>query len=197
MTDGMVIDLEKCTGCQACTLSCKNSNGTPPGVFRAHVERVLEGAYPDVTAVITPMLCMQCNSPLCMAACPVGAIAKDEETGVVTTNPDECIGCKACITACPYGARYYVDTTAGYFGDDLVEYEQVRYAEKKNGTVDKCDFCQVRGYQPACVASCPSDARIFDTVENLQAMVKERDGYQLLPEQGTEPSVWYLPKTAI
>lgn len=197
MSYGMVIDLEKCTGCQACTLSCKNSNGTPPGVFRAHVERTIEGTYPNVRANITPMLCMQCTMPACMAACPVGAIDKDDKTGVVSTDTEKCIGCLACATACPYGARYRCNTSEGYFEEGLSEYEKARYPEKTNGTVDKCDFCQSRGFEPACVAACPGDARIFGPVEELMPMVEERGGYQLLVEEGTDPQVWYLPKTAI
>ena len=193
MAYGMLFDLEKCTGCQACTMACKDANATPPGVFRAHVERVTEGVYPDVQAVIHPMLCMQCNAPACMAACSVGAIEKDDDTGVVTTDLSKCIGCKACVSACPYGARYYVDTTTGYF-ENLTEYEQARYPEKVNGTVDKCDFCSVRDHQPACVAACPSDARIFGTLEELQPIIDERGGFQLLPEEGTDPCVWYLPR---
>lgn len=197
MTYGMVIDLKKCVGCHACHVRCKAENGTPPGVTRAKVLRESEGAYPDVKRTIVPMLCMQCEKPACVEQCPTGATKKDDD-GIVSINLEECIGCKACIAACPYGARYYVENGDGYFGEGLNAFETVAYDGERVGHVDKCDFCKGNGRLglgevPACVDTCIVGARIFGEIDDLKELVDSRKGVQLFPEKGTEPSVWYLP----
>lgn len=199
MTYAMVIDLKKCVGCHACTMSCKDANATPPGVSRARVERELDGTYPDVRALVVPTLCMHCEKAPCVENCPTGASVKRED-GIVTVDKSTCSGCKTCITVCPYKARSYIESNEkGYF-EELTDYEKIGYARMLSGTVDKCDFCLGRAKegeapQPACVKACPGDARIFGTLDDLMKMVEERSGYQLLAEQGTNPSVYYLPKT--
>ncbi|MEG2006588.1 MAG: 4Fe-4S dicluster domain-containing protein [Raoultibacter sp.] len=197
MAYGMVIDLKKCVGCHACHVSCKAANGTPPGVTRARVVREDKGKYPDVKRTIVPMLCMQCEKPPCVAQCPVGATKKDDD-GVVSMDLEKCIGCKACIAACPYEARYFIENNKGYFGDNLNPFETSAYVEARVGAVDKCDFCKgngrlERGEQPACVSACIVGARVFGNLEDLQDLIKSRNGFQLLPEKGTNPSVYYLP----
>lgn len=197
MTYGMVIDLKKCIGCHACHVRCKAENGTPPGVTRAKVLSENVGVYPDVKRSIVPMLCMQCNMPACVAQCPTGATKKDDD-GIVTINLEECIGCKACIAACPYEARYFIEGEEGYFGAELNPYETSAYVEARVGAVDKCDFCKgngrlERGEVPACVDTCVVGARTFGEIDDLMELVESRGGYQLFPEKGTDPSVWYLP----
>lgn len=191
----MVIDLMRCVGCASCATTCKEENGTPPGVTRAKVMKKELGKYPNVRRIILPMLCMQCKEPPCVDVCPSGATRKDTVSGVVTVDKDVCIGCHACATACPYGARYYRENEEGYFGAQLTPYEEVLYKNMPAGVVDKCDFCIGRveqGLEPACVQSCVVKARIFGKEEDLAELVKERKGRQLRPEFGTDPSVWYL-----
>ena len=113
-------------------------------------------------------------------------------------DKEKCIGCKACITACPYAARYYVESEGGYFGSELNEYEALMYPTMPKGSVDKCTFCVERidagkGEVQACVAACPAGARVFGDLEELKKQAVEKDGFQLLPEEGTNPAVWYVP----
>ena len=197
MTYGMLIDLKKCIGCHACAVACKEAHGTPPAVTRAHVQKEYEGAYPNTVMNIVPMLCMHCENPPCVEACAVEGATYKRDDGIVVVDKEKCIGCKACIAACPYGARYYCESEQGYFGD-LNEYEEVMYAAMPQGTVDKCTFCAERidagGNQPqACVAACVAGARVFGDLDTLKKQAEEGDGYQLLPDEGTNPSVWYLP----
>lgn len=199
MTYGMLIDLKKCIGCHACTVACKAANGTPPSIMRAHVERGFVGEYPYAVKSIVPMLCMHCENTPCVSVCPAEATTKRED-GIVVVDPEKCIGCKSCMTACPYGARYFRETDAGYFGDELNEFEAVKYPAIPKGTVDKCTFCVERvdsgkGEVQACVTACPAEARVFGELDSLKSQAQKNEGFQLLPEEGTNPSVWYVPDT--
>ena len=165
MAYGMLIDLKKCVGCHACAVACKEAHGTPPGITRSHVKREFEGEYPDATMHIVPMLCMHCENPPCVEACPTEGATYKREDGIVVVDKEKCIGCKSCIMACPYGARYYRENEDGYFGSELNEYEAVMYTAMPQGRVDKCTFCVDRidagGNEPqACVAACPAGARV-------------------------------------
>lgn len=197
MSYAFVIDLKKCVGCNACTTICKAENGTPPNVTRAKIMRKEVGTYPNVRRLSVPVLCMQCEDPPCVKACPTGATVKDAASGVVTINKETCVGCRACMLACPYGARYYRENEDGYFGKELTPFEKVKYAEQPAGVVDKCDFCLEnrvkKGLEPACVQNCIAKARHFGPREEMERMIIERNGYQLRPELGTNPSVYYLP----
>ena len=192
----MVIDLKKCVGCNACTTICKAENGTPPGVTRAKIMRDEVGKYPDVRRRSIPMLCMHCEDAPCVNICPSAATKKDPATGVVSIDKERCVGCRACLLACPYDARYYRRDEAGYFGE-LTPFEKVKYADKPKGVVDKCDFCLKnrveKGLKPACAENCLAEARHFGKLEEARAQIVERRGFQLRPELGTGPSVYYLP----
>ncbi|MEB1814903.1 4Fe-4S dicluster domain-containing protein [Adlercreutzia mucosicola] len=197
MAYGMVINLRKCVGCRACVTACKGANGTPPTVFRSRVNQAFEGEYPQVKCRITPLLCMQCENAPCVEVCPSGASAKGDD-GIVTIDKESCIGCKSCVAACPYQARFYIESGDGYFGADLTAYEEARYGSFPVGTVDKCDFCKgngrlENGEGPACAQACIAKARIFGDIDELRSMIDERSAVQLMPEQGTEPSVYYIP----
>lgn len=197
MTYGMLIDLKRCIGCHACSVACKEAHGTRPGVRRSRVERVFEGSYPSVRKTSVPMLCMHCENAPCMAVCPTGATYKRED-GIVAINKDECIGCGSCATACPYEARHLASSEDGYFGTELCAYEELLYPTMPPATMDKCTFCADRidegaGLEQACVAACPAGARVFGDLEELRAQAESAGGYQLMPEEGTNPSVWYLP----
>ncbi len=205
---GMAIDLRRCVGCEACTVACKQENHTPPGVAYAKVVKEEVGEYPHVRRRFLPVLCNHCEHPPCTDVCPVGATWKRQEDGIVVVDYDICIGCRYCITACPYGARYFD------FGDNyqepMSEFERqpspeyAEYRDRTNGgspigNVRKCTFCLhrlARGEPPACVQTCMPRARIFgdlnDPDSEISRLVAERRGFRLKEELGTEPNVFYL-----
>ncbi len=194
---GIVIDLKKCIGCNACTIACKVENATPPGVFWARVLEKEEGKYPTAKRVILPVLCNHCKDPACLRVCPSGATTQRAD-GIVLVDQDKCTGCKACVTACPYDARFFLDKITGYYGEELTPFEKVGYARHQEGTVGKCTFCVHRvdqGLQPACVVTCPTNSRTFgdlnDPNSEVSKQLRVKHSFQLLPEQGTDPSVQY------
>lgn len=203
MSYGMVIDLRRCVGCNACTIACKSSNGTPPGMFYSHVAIDEEGTYPNAVSVYTPMLCGHCDDASCVSVCPTGASYRDED-GVVRVDHDKCIGCKYCIAACPYGARSFLaDKIEGYFpGHGLTQQEALMYQGFEVGKVYKCDFCRSKGYTdtegPSCVRACPGDARIFGDVDDPESeiakILAEEQTSVLGEEYGTNPRVWYVAR---
>lgn len=198
---GLIIDLDTCVGCHACAVNCKewNTGGEgaplsdqdaygahPSGTWlnRVHAFEVVpqEGA---ATVVHFPRSCLHCEDAPCVTVCPTGASYKRTEDGIVLVNEDACIGCGLCAWACPYGAR---------------EMD----AEEK--VMKKCTLCVDRIYNenipeidrvPACVRTCPAGARHFgdlgDPDSDVSALVKQRGGFDLMPEQGTKPVNKYLP----
>lgn len=201
---GMVIDLKVCVGCQACTVACKSSNGTPPDIYFAQVHEREVGEYPDARREFLPILCNHCEDAPCVSVCPTGASFQRED-GIVGVKSDICIGCRSCDLACPYGHRHFVEEgllkgkAAGYFKGKLTDYEEAKYVRWEESTVIKCDFCMDRvdrGYDPACVQTCPTEARIFgdlsDPNSQVSELLKERESFTLAPEAGTKPCVHYL-----
>ncbi|MBW2528565.1 MAG: 4Fe-4S dicluster domain-containing protein [Deltaproteobacteria bacterium] len=200
----MVIDLKRCYGCYACVMACKQKNHTPPGVFWSRVLKGETGTYPNTVRQALPVLCMQCEEPSCMEVCPTGATAQRED-GIVTIDKDECMGCKYCMMACPYGARYSVDEWESYFpeGLPLSPYEEFCKEQWERdsgvGVATKCDFCLDRlgtDKQPACVAACPANARTFGDLDDLESeasiLIRRHRGTVLNPEIGNLPKVYYL-----
>lgn len=174
---GMVIDMDRCIGCHACTAACKAENDVTLGVFRDWVEEHVLGEYPHAKPKFLPKLCNHCDNPGCMRACPTGAIYKRPD-GIVKLDHDLCIGCRACNQACPYGAAFM---------------DPVR------GVSDKCDLCAHRvddGFQPACVDVCPPRCRIFGDLDDPDSAPSQalRDGAPsvLYPGLGLGPNVIYL-----
>ena len=202
---GMVIDLKRCYGCYTCVMACKTANHTPPGVFWARLLKGESGQFPNVVRQSLPVLCMQCEEPSCLEVCPTGATMKLED-GIVVVDQDKCMGCKACIMACPYGARYSVDEWESYFPDGLPlspyeEFTKKAWEEKSGvGVATKCDFCRDRvqeGRDPACVEACPAKARTFGDLDDpdseVSMLIKRYRGEVLNPEFGNKPKVYYLP----
>ncbi|MDP6567772.1 MAG: 4Fe-4S dicluster domain-containing protein [Alphaproteobacteria bacterium] len=139
----MVIDTRRCVGCHGCSVACKAEFEVPLGVSRSWVEYVEKGDYPNVARSFLPRLCNQCSEPQCVSVCPTGATFKRDEDGIIVVDEDICIGCKYCMQACPYDARFINPNT---------------------GTADKCDFCLHRveqGVAPSCVNTCQGRARVF------------------------------------
>ncbi|HWP60230.1 MAG TPA: 4Fe-4S dicluster domain-containing protein [Candidatus Acidoferrales bacterium] len=206
----MVIDLRKCVGCSACTIGCIAENRLPPGVvYRPVVEEEI-GAYPHVTRRFTPRPCMQCDNPPCVPVCPVKATYKRPD-GIVEINYEQCIGCRYCVTACPYSARTfdfgenYTDRTPKrqpYETSPSPEYG--RSWDRTNGkspagNVRKCQFCIHRlnaGMLPACVTTCVGLATYFGDWNDHDSLVAELIGkpnvIRLKEEMGTQPKVYYL-----
>jgi molybdopterin-containing oxidoreductase family iron-sulfur binding subunit len=149
---------------------------------------------------------MQCSEPECLTVCPTGA-TQQNDAGVVTVEKNLCMGCKYCMMACPYGQRHTVSGWETYFPDSesgldpYQAYARARWEEKNGyGMATKCDFCIDRvqqGRKPACVEACPAKARIFGDLDDHESevaiLIRRARGFQLNPEFGTDPSVYYLP----
>jgi molybdopterin-containing oxidoreductase family iron-sulfur binding subunit len=197
---GMVIDLKRCIGCYGCQIACKAEHGSRPGTTYARVIRREWGTFPDVRRISLPVMCMHCKNPPCVPVCPTGASQKREQDGIVFVDGDVCVGCRACVMSCPYGARYFQDEGRNYFEAEPNAYEEKRYAAHSVGVVEKCDLCRHRladGKEPACSANCMCKARTFgdldDPASEASRLIREHGGFQLNPELGTDPSVYYLP----
>ena len=151
----IVTDLNRCTGCLACSTACKSINGVQPGDFWIKTLRIGpypkpdgSGHWPDVDMYFIPIQCQHCAEPECVKVCPTQASYKAED-GTVQIDKSKCIGCQFCVMACPYGVRY------------LNENERV---------VEKCTLCEQRtaqGELPQCVVSCGSHARWFGDLDEV------------------------------
>ena len=211
---GMVIDLRKCIGCYSCVISCKQEHFLPPGVFWNRIVVGEAGSYPTVSKQMYPVICNHCQEAACVNACPTRATTRRED-GIVIIDSDKCVGCRYCMIACPYQQRtFYADGKKEYYpGQGLTEYEAIgkELYPLQPGTVVKCNFCAERidegiakGLKPgvdreatpACVIACPTKARYFgdldDPYSEVSMLIKEEGGFQLHPEFGTEPSVYYI-----
>ena len=200
---GLVIDLDTCVGCHACAVACKEWNGAsaisgplsdyepygaaPSGVWFNRVRHYEVGEYPASKTLNVPLACMHCEDAACVTVCPTGASYKRAD-GIVLVDQDKCMGCNYCAWACPYGARELDEST---------------------GTMKKCTLCVDRIYdqelapedrQPACVLACPTHARVFGDLDDPESeaarLVREREGFQMLPELGYQPVNRYLPPRA-
>jgi Fe-S-cluster-containing dehydrogenase component/formate-dependent nitrite reductase membrane component NrfD len=172
-----VIDNRKCIGCHACTVACKSEHQVPVGVDRTWVKYIEKGAFPNNRRLFTVMRCNHCEYAPCVAICPVTALHTRDD-GVVDFNSDRCIGCKACLQACPYDALYIDPNTQ---------------------TAAKCNFCTHRleiGLQPSCVAVCPEQAIIAGDMNDPSAEISRllaRHPVQVRkPEKGTKPKLFYI-----
>ena len=205
MRYGMVIDTSRCVACHACEVACKSANNVPVGVFWNRVltdggsgVETLAGEYPNGTISVMTISCQHCENPACVKVCPVGATYKDPETGVVRQDYDKCIGCRMCMAACPYtGVRSFNWDEPKYALDFATGDAEVPLHQKH--TVEKCTFCYQRvaqGQTPACLVLCPGGARhwgdLDDPESEVSKLIASREYKQLLPEEGTKPSVYYL-----
>ncbi|MGI2260465.1 4Fe-4S dicluster domain-containing protein [Shewanella sp. GXUN23E] len=187
----MVFDQNKCVGCGDCKGACNKANDLPEGVSKVLLEqqsgRVEGQPCPhcgkmqcDCERKFVRVSCQQCKNAPCVAVCPTGAAHKDPVTGVVTMDDSKCAGCKYCITACPYNARFINANT---------------------DVADNCDFCLEnklsKGELPACVQACRYDALIFGDANDPNSYVSRllavKDSVRIKAHLGTEPSLRYIP----
>jgi len=195
---GMVIDLNLCVGCYACTLACKTENKTPPGIWYAPVFDKEIGQYPNTKRLFVPALCNQCEDAPCLKACPTGAISKRED-GIVLVDENKCCGTRACVTACPYGAMHFYEDKGGEYGDQFVPLDALTREKYTSGTAQKCTFCAHRvdeGREPACVEACPTNCRIFGDLDDPHSvpskLIRQRNAQQPREEADTNTAVSYL-----
>lgn len=202
---GMVIDTNRCFGCHSCSVACKIANNLPEGNWWNRVLTdggqamdTARGEFPNCEMSFLPVSCQHCENPACVKVCPVGATYKDPETGVVRQDYDKCIGCRMCMSACPYtGVRSFNWEEPKYSVDHAVGDPSIPQHQKH--TVEKCTFCYQRtsqGEKPACMELCPGRARYWGDLDDpnseVSKMLKQRSYKQLLPDEGTKPSVYYL-----
>jgi Fe-S-cluster-containing dehydrogenase component/formate-dependent nitrite reductase membrane component NrfD len=174
---GFVIDNRKCIGCHACSTACKSENEVPLGVNRTWVKYVETGAYPNNRRHFQVTRCNHCANPPCVRICPVTAMYQRTD-GIVEFDPELCIGCKACLQACPYDAIYI---------------------DPNSGTAAKCHYCGHRteiGLEPACVVVCPTHAIVSGDMDDPNSEISHLLAHEQVtvrkPEQGTAPKLFYI-----
>jgi Fe-S-cluster-containing dehydrogenase component len=171
-----VLDQTKCIGCHACTTACKSENDVPLGVTRTYVKSVDVGVFPQVRRAFQVTRCNQCSDAPCVAACPTEAMYKRSD-GIVDFDKSICIGCKACMAACPYDAIFI---------------------NPEDHSAEKCNFCAHRldiGLEPACVSVCPTEAILVgdlnDPTAKVAKMVQREAVTVRRPEKETKPGLFY------
>lgn len=178
---GLYIDVKRCIGCYTCVVACKNWHQIDAGYDGGRIRLVdlSEGKYPDISRIILPVLCMQCENAPCIDECPIEGAIYRREDGIVVIEKGKCKGCKSqpCIPACPYGVLYY---------------------REDEDTVDKCDFCVERidlGLEPYCVATCPTEAIIFGDLDDPDSEVSRSiaatEAKPLFTKSGAKPKAYY------
>ena len=171
-----VIDHESCIGCHACTTACKSENDVPLGVTRTYVKSVDVGVFPQARRAFQVTRCNQCDDAPCTTACPTSAMYRRED-GIVDFDKSACIGCKACIAACPYDAIFI---------------------NPEDHSAEKCNFCAHRidvGLEPACVTVCPTQAIMVgdmnDPTSRVAEMIHREPVTVRRPEKETHPKLYY------
>ncbi|MFH1214896.1 MAG: 4Fe-4S dicluster domain-containing protein [Pseudomonadota bacterium] len=179
----MVMRQNRCIDCERCKEACAKTNHVPSYGYRTTILEMEREAGPNTTErIFMPVLCNHCNRPPCVRVCPTKATFKDEKTGIVMMEYKKCIGCKTCMAACPYNARYF---------------------KEENRAVDKCNFCidtrlSKGETTTACSAACPADVRVFgdlaDPASRVYQLVHapEKVVWVLRPETGALPNVFYM-----
>ncbi len=200
----MVIDLAKCKNARKCVEACQKGHYLPKSQEFMKVYLLQDS---DKSAPYWfPKPCYHCDNPLCVSVCPVGATYKRSD-GIVLIDNERCIGCKFCMTGCPYSTRVFAWKHYEEYEKDDQPYSPEASSPGKEGTVSKCDFCPdlIRlGKLPYCAQSCPMGVIYFgdideDTVTNgtetlrFSELIRDRAGFRYLEVLGTRPSVYYLP----
>ncbi len=222
----MAIDLDRCTGCEACVVACHAENNIrlvgPEEAARGRaihwlrIERYYEGEYPDVRVRFVPVLCQHCGAAPCEPVCPVYATYHTDE-GLNAMVYNRCVGTRYCANNCPYSVRFF-NWHAAPWPDPLQRQLNPDVAARPAGVMEKCTFCVQRiqrarqqaadegrelrdgEVQPACAESCPTRAIVFGDLDDPDSRVARlsRSGRarRLLEELGTHPAVFYLARGA-
>lgn len=220
----MAIDLDRCTGCEACVVACNAENNIPTaGPDQAaqgrakswiRIDRYYEGEFPDIKVKFRPVLCQHCDDAPCEPVCPVYATYQNAEGLNVQVN-SRCIGTRYCANNCPYTVRFF-NWEAPRWDQPLDLQLNPDVSIRPAGVVEKCTFCAHKikrakldadaeerdladgDVQPACVQSCPAEAMAFgdksDPESRVSKMIASGRSEQLLPDLGTKPRVHYLKK---
>ncbi len=183
----MVLREHLCIDCERCKTACVTTNHVPEYGFRTTIlEKQRSLGEDGFERLFMPVLCNQCNNPPCVRVCPTSATFKDEKTGIVQMIDDQCIGCKTCMAACPYNARYFNE-------------------EPDVRAIDKCDFCWEARLSKgesntACAEACPTHCRVFgdlaDTSSEVYSLLHTQGTqiWVLRPESGAYPNIYYINK---
>ncbi|MFX1277869.1 MAG: 4Fe-4S dicluster domain-containing protein [Promethearchaeota archaeon] len=180
---GMIIDQERCIGCEACSVACKIENNTNEYWITVEtqgsaVKDTPRGIFPNLTMIFLPKLCNHCENPPCVDSCPEEAI-KQRDDGIVLLHQNLCTGCQSCLTACPFKVIVF-------------DYDK--------NLAGKCNFCFHRidqGLEPFCVICCEDQAIYFGDFSDPDSIISKKVAknkvFQLKPEENTNPSVYYIP----
>jgi Fe-S-cluster-containing dehydrogenase component len=192
---GMLVDLNRCTGCMTCVIACKEENLTPPKIWWQRILELESEAHERI--VYFRLACMQCDDPPCVPACPEHAIYKNQD-GVVLIDHEKCKGHGECVKACPYGV-IDMNPEEAYFQGKKLPYESKpdSYQVHPPGKASKCTLCIHRieqGREPACVEACPSKVMVFGDLDDPQSPIQEKlpESVQLLAAQEAESKVFYM-----
>ncbi|MUM78732.1 4Fe-4S dicluster domain-containing protein [Pseudodesulfovibrio sp. F-1] len=239
---GMVIDIDKCTGCGACMVGCQVENNIAPMTKKdpynyvqalttdrddasnklrtltwMNVYELSNGkVFPDHEVAYLPRPCMQCGHPACVPVCPVVATDKNEEGGIVSQIYPRCIGCRYCMAACPYHARYF-NWWDPLWPEGMDKGLSPNASVRPRGVVEKCSFCHSRyldaknkaraegtdpmdladgAYNTACAEICPTKAITFGDLNNpehkVYELAKSKNSFRLLEKLGLDPQVYYM-----
>ena len=221
---GMVIDVDRCTGCEACVVACQAENNIPlneedrfhegRAIEWIRIERYWEGEYPDVKAKFLPVLCQHCENAPCEPVCPVYATYHNNE-GMNVQVYNRCVGTRYCANNDPYQVRFF-NFWEPQWPESLENQLNPDVTVRTRGLMEKCSFCVQRirrterdlkndgrdlrdgELQPACAQTCPTDALVFGNMKDPESRVsklaKSDRHYKLLENLGTEPNVIYLKK---
>ena len=216
---GYGLDIARCIGCRRCVYGCvyENNQSRDPQiqwirVLRMEKEQGIELAestayyepaeVPEPDAFYLPVACQQCRKPACVKVCPVKATWQEPD-GIVVIDSDWCIGCRCCMSACPYGARHFNWTEPTIPDAELnPDNHYLGNRPRPKGVVEKCTFCIQRtreGRYPACVEICPVGARKFgnllDENSEIRYLLREKRVFVLKEELNTRPRFYYFYAT--
>ncbi|MBI3979141.1 MAG: 4Fe-4S dicluster domain-containing protein [Chloroflexi bacterium] len=221
---GMVVDVDRCIGCQACVVACQAENNVPintedqfhrrRAIEWIRIERYWEGEYPTIKARFLPVLCQHCDNAPCEPVCPVYATYHNDE-GLNVQVYNRCVGTRFCGNNCPYSVRFF-NYREPEWPESLHNQLNPDVTVRMRGLIEKCTFCvqrirraqrtarragrQVRDQevQPACAQACPTNTLVFGNLKDpnsrVSRLARDRRRYRLLEHLGTEPSVIYLKK---